>query len=60
MLDSHAFTLSNVNIDLEREDGGAFAFYSADWTGYQENVSVYGRLADDSYLIECLISTLRS
>jgi hypothetical protein len=44
-----ACSASNVNIDLERDDGGAFAFYSADWTGYIENVSVSGLLADGNY-----------
>jgi hypothetical protein len=49
-----ACAASNINIDLEREDGGAFAFYSADWTGYQENVSVYGRLADGSNTLDAV------
>jgi hypothetical protein len=47
-----ACAASSASVTLERADGGAFAYYSADWTGYQEHVSIEGLLANGSYAID--------
>ncbi len=41
-----------ISATIEREDGGAFSFHSADWSG--TNVSIQGLLGDGSYALDAV------
>jgi hypothetical protein len=46
-----ACSLKLAEVILEREDGAAFAFYSADWSGYSQT-SIEGALSDGNSALD--------